>query len=77
MINYQDGLNTMVDLDAEAGRPNNGAPSRNTFRLVVRRTKSVNLAVLDAWLKGKTSFGEPVLEAMSKWHSKSTLTTHN
>ena len=54
----------MVDLDAEQGRPAGRAP--NTFRLVVRPTKTVNLAVLNAWLHGQTSVSEAVLEALSK-----------
>ncbi|KAL4764405.1 putative eukaryotic translation initiation factor eIF-2C4 [Aspergillus foveolatus] len=44
---YSNGLNVMVDLDAGQGRPAGRAP--NTFRLVVRPTKAVNLAaVLEA-----------------------------
>lgn len=64
MNNYQDGLNVEVDLDVEQGRPSR--TTKNSFRLVVRRTKAVNLAVLNAWLQGQTSMGEPVLEALSK-----------
>lgn len=54
----------MVDLDKEQGRPAGRTP--NTFRLVVRPTKTVNLAVLAAWLRGQVSASEAVLEAFSK-----------
>lgn len=61
--NYQDGLNVMVDLDGENNRPVGKVP--NVFRLVVRRTKAVNISVLTSWLQGQAPFGEPVLEAMN------------
>lgn len=64
MNNYRDGLNVEVDLDSEQGRP--AGRTSNRFRLVVRPTKTVNLAVLRAWLQGQTSMQEPVLEALSK-----------
>ena len=64
MNDYKHELNVMVDLDAEQGRrPNTKNP--NIFRLLVRPTKTVNLAVLNAWLSGKTSMSEAVLEALS------------
>lgn len=62
--NFENGLNVIVDLDSEQGRRNN--TGKNQFRLVVRRTKTVNLSVLSAWLRGQTSYTEDVNEAMSK-----------
>lgn len=58
-------LNVVVDLDAEQGR----APGRvpNTFRLVVRPTKSVNLQVVEEYVKGNTSFSKDALEGLSKY----------
>ncbi|GMG04463.1 unnamed protein product [Aspergillus oryzae] len=41
-----------------------GGRTPNAFRLVVRPTKTVNLAVLNAWLQGRAAFGESVLEAL-------------
>jgi eukaryotic translation initiation factor 2C len=64
MQNYPNGLNVMVDLDAEQGRPAGRTP--NTFRLVVRPTRTVNMAVLTSWLRGQTSMTEAVLEALSE-----------
>lgn len=64
MNNYEEGLNVQVDLDAEQGRPVGKA--LNQFRLFVRPTKKVNLAVLKAWLEGRISMGEGVLEALSE-----------
>jgi eukaryotic translation initiation factor 2C len=63
MINYPNGVNAMIDLDAEQGRT--GGRTSNTFRLVVRSTKTVNLAVLNTWLQGRTSYNENVAEALS------------
>lgn len=76
MTNYRDGLNVEVDLDNEQGRPAGNTPNR--FRLVVRPTKTVNLAVLKGWLDGTISMQESVLEALSKspsYHSRS-LSVH-
>lgn len=67
MSNYSEGLNVEVDLDSEQGRP--AGKTSNRFRLVVRPTKTVNLAVLGAWLENKTSMQESVLEALSKLFS--------
>jgi eukaryotic translation initiation factor 2C len=64
MNNYANGLNVVVDLDREHNRPPGKTP--NTFRLVVRPTRTVNLAVLNAWLNKKTDISEAVLEALSK-----------
>ncbi|KAL1857831.1 Protein argonaute [Paecilomyces lecythidis] len=60
--NFENGLNVVVDLDAEQGRRVTG---KNQFRLVVRRTKTVNLAVLSSWLHGQASFSEDVNEALT------------
>ncbi|KAL3475026.1 Piwi domain-containing protein [Aspergillus californicus] len=57
------GVNIEIDLDAEQGRPPGKTP--NIFRLVVRPTRTVNMAVLSAWLSGKTSMQESVLEALN------------
>lgn len=70
MNNYPNGLNAIVDLDAEQGR---AGRTSNVFRLVVRPTKTVNLAVLNAWLQGRTSMQESVLEALSKCFEESCL----
>ncbi|KAL4885126.1 Piwi domain-containing protein [Aspergillus karnatakaensis] len=63
MQNYPNGLNVVIDLDAEQGRPAGRTP--NVFRLVVRPTKKLNLAVLTSWLQGQVSMSEPVLEALN------------
>ncbi|KAL4918543.1 Piwi domain-containing protein [Aspergillus aurantiobrunneus] len=63
LLDHPNGLNVMVDLDAEQGRPAGRTP--NTFRLVVRRTRTVDLGVLNSWLRGQTTISEPVLEAFN------------
>ena len=56
-------VNITVDMDVEKGRPSKG---NNTHRVQVRPTSQINLAELYAYLQGKTDFGSPVLEAISK-----------
>ncbi|KAL4924314.1 putative eukaryotic translation initiation factor eIF-2C4 [Aspergillus undulatus] len=63
LANYANGINVMVDLDAEQGRPAGRTP--NTFRLVVRPTRTVNLAALNSWLRGQTATSDAALEALN------------
>lgn len=53
-----------IDLDAEQGRPPGRTP--NVFRMTIRKTGSVNLAAIQAYLEGKASFSTTVLEGISK-----------
>ena len=62
--NYPKDINVMVDLDAEQNRP--PGKTRNEFRLVVRPTKTVNMAVLHSWLTGETSYTDAINESMCK-----------
>ena len=52
-----------VDLDAEQKRPAGRKP--NTFNLVIRRTKVLDLSVIQAYLDGRIQSGVPVLEAVN------------
>ncbi|KAL4953848.1 Piwi domain-containing protein [Aspergillus filifer] len=61
--NYAKDFNVMVDLDAEQGRPAGKNP--NTFRLVVRPTRTVNLAALNSWLRGQAAMSDAALEALN------------
>jgi eukaryotic translation initiation factor 2C len=60
-----DDFSAEVDLDKEEGRPRSSIEG-NKFYIFCRRTRVVNLAVIDAWLHGKQSFDESILEALSK-----------
>ena len=58
-------LKIPVDLDAEKGatvRPDHP----NTHRVVIRKTSAINLAAVKAYLEGKMSFDNSVLEAISE-----------
>ncbi|KAI9798585.1 MAG: hypothetical protein M1833_004722 [Piccolia ochrophora] len=73
-------LQLTVDLDAEAGRPPRAAGD-NKHRFVMKKTSSINLAVIDAYLQGKMSFDNSVLQAINfmdhllrNWPSKNLLT---
>ncbi len=63
-------LSMAVDLDAERGRSARAA-APNTHRVTIRKTGTVNLAALDAYLKGQMDFDNSVLEAISMLHSVS------
>ncbi|OKL60549.1 hypothetical protein UA08_04065 [Talaromyces atroroseus] len=62
-ISYDDPHGVLVDLSAHPGGNGNG----NTpgYRLIVRKSKSINLQVLEQWLLKKGPFDERVLEAMN------------
>lgn len=64
MADLKDEINIIVDLDAEQGRAK--SDGSNSFRFVMRQTKKVNLAVVDAYAKGKVQFSKDVLEGLSK-----------
>ncbi|KAI5302397.1 hypothetical protein KEM55_001127, partial [Ascosphaera atra] len=55
-------VNINIDLDAEQGRTN--STGKNSFRLVVRPTKKVNLAVVEQYVKGNTTFTKDALEGL-------------
>ncbi|KAI5284276.1 hypothetical protein KEM54_001460 [Ascosphaera aggregata] len=52
-----------VDLDLEEGRTQ--STGKNVFRLAVRQTKTVNLAVVMDYVKGNTSFNKDALEGLN------------
>lgn len=58
-------LSFKVDLDNERGRTAR-ASAPNIHHVTVRKTGAVNLAALEAYLKGTMSFDNSVLEAISK-----------
>lgn len=58
-------MRVLVDLDVEKGmtaRPDHP----NVHKVVIRMTNAVNLAAVKAYLEGKMSFDNSVLEAISK-----------
>jgi eukaryotic translation initiation factor 2C len=65
-------INILVDLDVEAGRGSRSA-GKNVFRLVVRPTRTINLASINAWLGKRIDMNESVLEAFSEFPSPLTL----
>ncbi|KAI2385546.1 Protein argonaute [Ophidiomyces ophidiicola] len=56
-------LNIVIDLDAEVGRSD--SKRSNAFRLVVRETKKINLAILDEYLRGVTSLKDDAQESFN------------
>ncbi|KAG5287396.1 eukaryotic translation initiation factor 2c [Histoplasma capsulatum G186AR] len=63
LVRLPSDVNVMVDLDAEQGR--SGSRTPNIFRLVVRPTKKVNLAVIEEYIRGNGSMSKEVLEGLS------------
>ena len=62
--NIEQEISLMVDLDAEAGRP----PGRtsNTFRIAIRKSKTLDLSVIRAYFARQIQMGPEILEAISK-----------
>ena len=67
LVDLKDEVNVLVDLDVEEGRTNTNLRTGNQFRLVVRRTKVVNLGVIQSYLEGKVSFSSDILEGLSRF----------
>ncbi|KAL0939565.1 eukaryotic translation initiation factor 2c [Colletotrichum truncatum] len=56
----------MVDLDEGLPPPKSGKPRRdNSFKLILRQTKPIHLAALEAYLKGQMDWDNTVLESMN------------
>lgn len=51
-----------VDLDLEAGRQ---AKGKNKFRVNLRRTKTLNLSLIDLFLSGRVQLGNELIECLS------------
>ncbi|KAK5661715.1 hypothetical protein OQA88_9815 [Cercophora sp. LCS_1] len=58
----KDEFRLKVDLDLENGGKSRGT---NVFHLTVRPSKKIRMEILRAYLGGKTSWSEPVLECMN------------
>ena len=56
----------MIDLDAEKGRkPREGHPP-DQVKIIIRPSKVVRMAVIDAYLKNSMPWDNSILEAISK-----------
>lgn len=55
----------MVDFDQEKGRVPRQQP--DTCYCVIRKSKTIRMAVIDAFLRKQTPFDNSVLEAISKF----------
>ena len=62
-----DQMSLMIDLDAEEGRPARPGSSRppNTFRLVIRKTKTLDISIVQQYLDGRVTMSASVLESLS------------
>jgi N-terminal domain of argonaute len=63
--NIEREIHVMADLDAEEGRP----PGRtsNTFRIVIRKAKALDLSLIRAYFNKQIQMGPEILEAISKF----------
>lgn len=60
----------LVDLDVEYGHKDASLSDQShVYRLFVRKSKRINLRVIDLWLQKKMPFDEDVLQALSKWEA--------
>ncbi|KAL3426357.1 eukaryotic translation initiation factor 2c [Phlyctema vagabunda] len=55
----------MVDLDAEQGRTPREGKDPNVYKVIISQTKSVRLAIIEAFLSRKIQFDNSVLEAIT------------
>ncbi|EXJ86436.1 hypothetical protein A1O3_03387 [Capronia epimyces CBS 606.96] len=56
-------LRMMVDLDKEEGRPSRG--DKNSFRLHIKKTREMDMSIVQQYLDGRIEFGVPVAEAIN------------
>lgn len=72
--NIERDIHIMVDLDAEEGRP----PGRtaNTFRVVIRKAKVLDLSLIRAYFARQIQMGPEILEAISKLRQLVLLVSH-
>lgn len=59
---YDDPHGILIDLSAQPGGANGNNPG---YRVIVRKSKAINLQILENWLAKKGSFDERVLEALN------------
>jgi eukaryotic translation initiation factor 2C len=57
-------ISVMVDLDAEEGRP--AGRTSNTFRLMIRKAKTLDLSLIRAYFNRQIQMGPEILEGISK-----------
>lgn len=62
--NIERELSINVDLDAEQGRRPGGKP--NAFRLIIRKTKVLDISVIGAYFNRQIQMGTEILEAISE-----------
>ena len=60
-------LRMMVDLDVEDGRQPRGGENagKNTFRLNIKKSKRLDISIIQSYLDGRVQMSVPVLEAIS------------
>lgn len=63
--NIERDISVMVDLDVEEGRP--AGRSSNTFRIMIRKSKALDLSLIRAYFARQIQMGPEILEAISKF----------
>jgi eukaryotic translation initiation factor 2C len=63
--NLDRDIHVLVDLDAEEGRP--AGRTSNTFRIVIRKAKTLDLSMIKAYLNRQIQMGPEILEGISKF----------
>jgi len=61
---FEREIHVMVDLDAEDGRP--AGRTSNTFRIVIRMAKTLDLSLIRAYFSRQIQMGTEILEGISK-----------
>jgi eukaryotic translation initiation factor 2C len=63
--NIEGEIHVTADLDAEEGRP--AGRTSNTFRIVIRKAKVLDLSMIRAYFNKQIQMGPEILEAISKF----------
>lgn len=63
--NIERDISIDVDLDEAQGQPSRPGGRSNTFRILIRKTKVLDVSVLRAYLNGQIQMGTEILEAIN------------
>lgn len=73
MHDFKTDISLVVDLDRERGIELKEGRTPNQHRVVIRKTNAVNLEAVPAYLEGRSSFDNTVLEAISEMITQVTV----
>lgn len=73
MTDFKKDISIVVDLDQERNIIPKPGRTLNQHRVLIRKTNAVNLAAVQAYLDGRMSFNNTVLEGISETIAQATI----